>query len=47
MPDFDPAIGDALRKAQSALKVLRWLRRAGLLKRVRGVPIDPWDVFAP
>jgi pimeloyl-ACP methyl ester carboxylesterase len=45
VPDFDPAIGDALRKAQSALKVLRWLRRAGLLRRVRGVPIDPWDAF--
>jgi pimeloyl-ACP methyl ester carboxylesterase len=45
VPDMDPAIGDALRKAHGALKVLRWLRRVGLLKRVRGVPIDPWDLF--
>jgi pimeloyl-ACP methyl ester carboxylesterase len=44
-PDMDPAIGDALRKAQSAMKILRPLRRMGLLKRVRGVPIDPWDLF--
>jgi pimeloyl-ACP methyl ester carboxylesterase len=46
VPDMDPAIGDALRKAYGALKILRWLRRAGLLKRVRGVPIDPWDLYS-
>ena len=45
VPDIDPAIGDAMRKAQGALKVLRWLRRAGLLRRLRGVPIEPWDAF--
>lgn len=45
-PDMDPAIGDALRKAQGAVKVLRWLRRYGLLRRVGGVPIDSWDAFA-
>lgn len=45
VPDMDPAIGEALRKAHGALKVLRWLRRLGLLKRVRGVPIDPWELF--
>jgi pimeloyl-ACP methyl ester carboxylesterase len=45
-PDMDPAIGDALRKAHGAVKVLRWLRRYGLLKRVGGVPIDTWDAFA-
>lgn len=44
-PDMDPAIGDALRKAQSALKLLRWLRRRGWVKRIRGVPIDTWDAF--
>jgi pimeloyl-ACP methyl ester carboxylesterase len=44
-PDMDPAIGDALRKAQSAIKVLRRLRRWGLLRRVGGVPIDTWDAF--
>ena len=45
-PDMDPAIGDALRKAQSAVKVLRRLRRWKLLKRVGGMPIDTWDAFA-
>jgi pimeloyl-ACP methyl ester carboxylesterase len=44
-PDMDPAIGDALRNAQGAVRVLRWLRRTGLLKRVGGVPIDTWDAF--
>lgn len=45
VPDMDPAVGNALRKAQGAVKVLRWLRRWGLLKRVGGVPIDTWDAF--
>jgi len=45
-PDMDPAIGDAARKAQGPLKVLRFLRRLGLVKRVAGVPIDLWDAFA-
>jgi pimeloyl-ACP methyl ester carboxylesterase len=44
-PDMDPAIGDALRKAHSALKLLRWLRRLGLKRRVAGVNIDTWDSF--
>jgi pimeloyl-ACP methyl ester carboxylesterase len=44
-PDTDPAVGDALRKAQGAVRVLRRLRRWGLLKRVGGVPIDTWDAF--
>jgi len=45
VPDCDPAIGNALRKAQSAMKILRLLRRFGLLKQVRSIPIDPWDLF--
>lgn len=45
VPDMDPAIGDALRKAHSAAKILRWLNRLGLLKRIRGLPIDPWELF--
>jgi pimeloyl-ACP methyl ester carboxylesterase len=44
-PDMDPAIGDALRKAQGTVRMLRRLRRWGLLKRVGGVPIDTWDAF--
>jgi pimeloyl-ACP methyl ester carboxylesterase len=44
-PDMDRAIGDALRKAHSALKLLRWLRRLGLKRRVAGVNIDTWDSF--
>jgi pimeloyl-ACP methyl ester carboxylesterase len=45
-PDMDPAIGDALRKAQGAVRILRGLRRMRLLRRVGGVPIDTWDAFA-
>jgi pimeloyl-ACP methyl ester carboxylesterase len=43
---MDPAIGDALRKAQGAVRILRGLRRMRLLRRVGGVPIDTWDAFA-
>jgi pimeloyl-ACP methyl ester carboxylesterase len=45
VPDIDPAIGDALRKTYRATKILNALRRIGLLKRVRGIPIDPWELF--
>jgi pimeloyl-ACP methyl ester carboxylesterase len=45
VPDMDPAIGDALRKTHKAMKILLFLRRMGLVKRVRGVPIDGWDLF--
>jgi pimeloyl-ACP methyl ester carboxylesterase len=45
VPDMDPAIGDALRKAHGAMKVLHWLRRFNLLKQVHGIPIDPWELF--
>jgi pimeloyl-ACP methyl ester carboxylesterase len=45
-PDMDPGIGEAARKAQGTIKVLRWLRRHGCLRRVGGVNIDPWDSFA-
>ncbi|MGD2130858.1 MAG: alpha/beta hydrolase [Lysobacterales bacterium] len=43
-PDYDPAVGDAMRKAQSALKLARWLRRLGL-KSLGGMPTDAWDAF--
>jgi len=45
VPDMDPAIGDALRKAHKAMKIVRLLRRVGLVKRVRGVPVDGWDLY--
>jgi pimeloyl-ACP methyl ester carboxylesterase len=44
-PDMDPAIGDTLRSAQGISRVLRRLRRLGLVRRVGGVPIDLWDAF--
>ena len=45
-PDSDPAIGDAARKSQRLVKLLRWLRRHGLVRRVGGVNVDPWDSFS-
>jgi pimeloyl-ACP methyl ester carboxylesterase len=45
LPDMDPAIGDALRRAQRAVRWLRRLHRWGLLKKIAGVPIDPWECF--
>lgn len=44
-PDMDPAIGDALRNARGVSRVLRRLRKLGLVRRVGGVPIDLWDAF--
>ena len=45
VPDIDPAIGDALRRAYKAARVLRWLRRLRLVRRIAGVPLDTWDAF--
>jgi pimeloyl-ACP methyl ester carboxylesterase len=44
-PDVDPAIGAALRNPPAILTALQWLNRQGLLKRIGGVAIDPWDAF--
>lgn len=43
-PDFDPAIGDALRKAVKSMGMVKWLRRFGI-KRMKGLNLDPWDNF--
>jgi pimeloyl-ACP methyl ester carboxylesterase len=43
-PDFDPAVGDALRHAVKLMPLLGWLRRLGL-RRVKGSNLDPWDNF--
>jgi len=45
VPDIDPAIGDALRRAYKAVKLLGWLRRLRLKRRIFGINIDPWDSF--
>ncbi len=44
-PDMDPAIGEVLRKPPTFLKWLQWLRRHGLMRRLGGISIDPWDSF--
>ncbi|HLF31892.1 MAG TPA: alpha/beta hydrolase [Xanthomonadales bacterium] len=44
-PDMDPAIGAALRKPPAIITALRWLNRHGMLQRIGGVAIDPWDSF--
>ena len=44
-PDVDPAVGDTLRNPPAVIKALQWLNRRGLLKRIGGVAIDPWDAF--
>jgi pimeloyl-ACP methyl ester carboxylesterase len=44
-PDFDPAVGDAMRKAYRAARMVAWLRRLRLVRSLGGVPIDPWDAF--
>lgn len=44
-PDMDPAIGNALRNPPAIVQGLQWLNRRGLIRRVAGVYIDPWDSF--
>lgn len=44
-PDMDPAIGAVLRQPPACLKWLQWLRRHGLMRRLGGISIDPWDSF--
>jgi pimeloyl-ACP methyl ester carboxylesterase len=44
-PDMDPAIGEVLRKPPAGLKWLQWLRRHGLMRRLGGISLDPWDSF--
>jgi pimeloyl-ACP methyl ester carboxylesterase len=43
--DSDPGIGEALRKARGPLRVLKFLRRWGVMRKLGGVFIDPWDSF--
>jgi len=44
-PDVDPAVAETLRKSRRTVRLLRCMRRLGLLHRVAGVHIDPWDSF--
>ena len=43
--DMDPNIGVAIRKGVSLSNFLVKIRKTGLLKRIGGVFIDPWDSF--
>lgn len=45
VPEADPNIGEAIRKS---VKITAWLvrlRKWGILKKIAGVMIDPWDSF--
>jgi pimeloyl-ACP methyl ester carboxylesterase len=45
VPDMDPRIGDAIRRAMRFVPLLKLLRALRLVKQVQGVPIDAWDSF--
>ena len=45
VPEADPNIGEAIR---SSVKITSWLvrlRKWGILRKIAGVMIDPWDSF--
>lgn len=45
VPDADPNIGEAIR---NSVKITAWLvrlRKWGILKKIAGIMIDPWDSF--
>lgn len=44
-PDMDANIGLASRKGVKAAQTLAKIRKTGLIKRIAGVYIDPWDSF--
>lgn len=44
-PDVDPAVGEMLRHPPRAARLANWLRKAGLVKRLGGVALDPWEAF--
>ena len=44
-PDVDPAIGDVLRRPPRTARLVQWLHRHRLVRRVAGVAIDPWDAY--
>ncbi len=44
-PDVDPAIGEILRKPPVILKWMQWLHRHGLVRKLGGVDLDPWNSF--
>ncbi|HKJ18809.1 MAG TPA: alpha/beta hydrolase [Xanthomonadales bacterium] len=43
-PDYDPAIGDALRHVMKSMGLVRLLQRIGV-RRLKGLNLDPWDNF--
>ena len=43
--DMDANIGEAIRKGEKTVRLLTKIRKTGILKRVAGVFIDPWDSF--
>lgn len=44
VPNYDPAIGDALRHAAKAAGLVRFLKKLGV-RRLKGINLDPWDNF--
>lgn len=43
--DFDPKIMESLKSATRAGKILKMLNSVGLVKKVRGIPVDAWESF--
>lgn len=44
VPDYDSAIGDALRRTARSAGLIRMLQKLGV-RRLRGVNLNPWDSF--
>lgn len=43
--EVDPKVLDSLSKAQRLAKFLKFLNTMGLVRKVRGVPVDAWESF--
>lgn len=44
-PNSDPGIGKNLRSPPLLQRIVQWLNRRGLVRKVRGIYLDPWDSF--
>jgi pimeloyl-ACP methyl ester carboxylesterase len=44
VPNYDPAIGDAVAHSVKAAKIIGWMKKLGF-KRLKGLNLDNWDNF--
>ena len=44
-PNSDPGIGDNLRNPSLIQRIVQWLNKKRVVRKIRGIYLDPWDSF--